>query len=142
MQSFGGHNFRLSPLVSSSSSPCPRSLAMLKAIGSYPNAGLLTHLEMDAGPWLTEDTASALAEACPNLTELVLLGRTKPDAATELGLLQLYGAVGPRLKALHLRQLSEWRPVLLHGLRMCTGRGLEELTVNILYSEEDPFICE
>ncbi len=111
---------------------------MFEAIGSYPNAGLLTHLEIDAGPWLTADTACALAKACPNLTELKLVGHTEPNAATEFGVLQLYGAVGPRLKALHLRQLDEWRPVLLHGLRLCTG--LEELTVNFRYSEEDPFV--
>ncbi len=113
---------------------------MFEAIGSYPNAGLLTHLEMDAGPWLTAKIALALADACPNLTELELIGRREPNAATEFGLLQLYGVVGPRLKALHLRQMNEWRPVLLHGLQLCTG--LEELTVNILYSREDPFVCE
>lgn len=121
---------------------CPRSLAMFEAIGSYPNAGLLTHLEMDAGPWLTADIFVALAKACPNLTELKLVGRTKPNAATEFGVLQLYNVVGPRLKALHLRQLDEWRPVLMHGLRLCTGLG--ELTVNVQYTEEqeDPFECE
>ncbi len=113
---------------------------MFEAIGSYPNAGLLTHLEIDAGPWLTARTACALAEACPNLTELELTGLNQPNAATEFGLLQLYGAVGPRLKALHLRQLHEWRPVLLHGLQLCTG--LEELTVEIQSSEDFPYICE
>ncbi len=113
------------------------SLAVFEALKLSPCPGLLTCLEIDVGPWLTANVGSALAEACPSLSKLVLKGNARPNAATEFGVLQLYGAVGRGLRSLHLRRLVEWRPVLLHGLRLCTG--LEELEVDIKQSSDDPF---
>lgn len=112
------------------------SLAVLEALKISPSLALLTCLDIDAGPWLTADVASALAEACPRLSKLVLNGNASPNAATEFGVLQLYAAVGRGLRSLHLRRLMQWRPVLLHGLRLCTG--LEELEVDI-QSSDHPF---